>query len=314
MAYNETGTKQDVKQAEHGHSHRQETYFLSEHEPRIDPKKLDMIIRQALFEDIGKGDITTQLTIPKNKAVTAVLRANEPCVVCGLEVFDRVFKTVDQDVKFVPSVHEGHEIKKGKIFAEIKGKAASILTAERVGLNLLSMLSGVATKTREYIKKIKPYKVKITDTRKTMPGLRDLQKYAVRIGGGYNHRMALDEMILIKDNHLQVMEGYNQLPKVPKGYKIEIEVQNLDEFKHALKFKPDVIMLDNMSLADIRKAVDLRDKTPFTSHHPKTKLETSGGVDISTVRDIAAAGVDIISIGELTHSVSSIDIALDILK
>jgi nicotinate-nucleotide pyrophosphorylase (carboxylating) len=288
-------------------------YFLSPEKPRLNPQNLDRVIRQALIEDVGQGDITTQLTIPKDKKIKATLLAKQDCVICGLEVLERVFKTVDKDTKFILKIKEGGNAKKGKVIAKVEGKARSILSAERVGLNLLSMLSAVATKTREYVNKIKPYTVKITDTRKTMPGLRELQKYAVRIGGGYNHRMALDEMILIKDNHLQVMDGYNQLPKVPKGYKIEIEVQNLDEFKHALKFKPDVIMLDNMGLSDIRLAVQIRNKTPFTSHHPKTKLETSGGVDIDKVKEIAACGVDIISIGELTHSVKSVDISLEVL-
>lgn len=288
-------------------------YFLSQGEPRLDQRKLDSIVRNALFEDIGKGDITTELTIPKNKKIKAILVVKEDCVVCGLEVIGHVFKVLDKNTEFIPLVKEGQKIKKGKVIARIKGKAHNILGAERVGLNLLSMLSGVATKTREYVEKVKPYKVKITDTRKTMPGLRELQKYAVRIGGGFNHRMALDEMILIKDNHLQVMEGFSQLPKVPKGYRIEIEAQSLDEFKHALKFKPDVIMLDNMSLDDIKEAVKIRNNTNFSSHHPQTKLETSGGVDIESVKKIAACGVDIISIGELTHSVKSVDISLEVI-
>jgi nicotinate-nucleotide pyrophosphorylase (carboxylating) len=175
------------------------------------------------------------------------------------------------------------------------------------------MMSGVATKTREFVRHIEPYKTKITDTRKTIPGLRELQKYAVRIGGGYNHRIGLDEMILIKDNHLKVTAGYDRLPSVPKGFKIEIEAQNLDEFRHALKFKPDVIMLDNMGLTEIKEAVKIRNNTTFNSHHPRTKLEASGGVDLKTVRSLAASGVDIISIGELTHSIKSIDISLEVI-
>lgn len=289
-------------------------YFLSQEEPRLDQHKVEAIVRHALLEDIGKGDITTQLTIPKHKKIKAHVLAKENCVVCGLEVIERSFKVVDKDTKFIPLVREGQKVKKGKVVARVEGKAHSVLSAERVGLNLLSLLSGVASKTREYVDKVKPYKVKITDTRKTMPGLRELQKYAVRIGGGFNHRMALDEMILIKDNHLKITEGYNQLPKVPKGYKIEIEVQNLDEFRHALRFKPDVIMLDNMNLAQIREAVEIRDKTPFTSHHPKTKLEASGGVDFDTIKKIAACGVDIISIGDLTHSVNAVDFSLEVVN
>jgi nicotinate-nucleotide pyrophosphorylase (carboxylating) len=287
-------------------------YFLSHEEPRLDPNKLDLIIRHSLLEDVGKGDITTELTIPKNKLIKADIVAREDCVICGMEVLERVFQIVDKSIKFIPKAKEGSEIKKGKAIVSLEGKAHSILEGERVALNLLSHLSGVATKTREYVKMVEPHKVKITDTRKTMPGLREIQKYAVRIGGGFNHRMALDEMILIKDNHLQVTEGYTQLPKVPKGYKIEIEVENLDEFKHALKFKPDVIMLDNMKVEEIRKAVEIRDNTSFTSHHPKTKLEVSGGINLDTLKDFAATGVDLISVGELTHSVKAVDFSLEV--
>jgi nicotinate-nucleotide pyrophosphorylase (carboxylating) len=288
-------------------------YFLSHEEPRLDPNKLDLVIRHSLLEDVGKGDITTELTIPKNKMIKADIVAKEDCVLCGMEVLERVFQIVDKSIKFSPKAKEGAPIKKAKVVVSLEGKAHSILEGERVALNLLSHLSGIATKTREYVKMVEPNKVKITDTRKTMPGLRELQKYAVRIGGGFNHRMALDEMILIKDNHLQVTEGYTQLPKVPKGYKIEIEVENLDEFKHALQFKPDVIMLDNMKLEEIKKAVELRNGTAFTSHHPKTKLEVSGGITLDTLKPIAAAGVDLISVGELTHSVKAIDFSLEVL-
>ncbi|MDD4980605.1 MAG: carboxylating nicotinate-nucleotide diphosphorylase [Candidatus Omnitrophica bacterium] len=280
---------------------------------KLDPVKLDAIIRHALIEDIGKGDITTQLTIPQDKEINAQLLVKEDCIICGLEVAERVFKMSDSSINFKPLAKEGQFVKKGKAAAGLSGRAGSILTAERVALNLLTMLSGIATKTREYVRQIEPYKTKISDTRKTIPGLRELQKYAVRVGGGHNHRMGLDEMILIKDNHIKVTEGYTKLPSVPKGFKIEIEAQNLEEFKHALKFKPDVIMLDNMGLKEIKEAVKIRNKTEFTSHHPPTKLEASGGVDFKSVKNIAAAGVDIISIGELTHSIKSVDISLEIL-
>jgi nicotinate-nucleotide pyrophosphorylase (carboxylating) len=288
-------------------------YFLSEKEPALDPAKLEHIIKHALIEDIGKGDITTTLTIPQNKEIKAVILAKENCIVCGMPAAQKVFELVDIEDKFIPCIKDGHAVKKGAVIAKISGKAQSILSAERVALNLLTMLSGIATKTREYVKHIDPYKAKITDTRKTMPGLRELQKYAVRVGGGYNHRMGLDEMILIKDNHLKVTEGLTKLPSVPKGFKIEVEVQNLDEFKHAIYFKPDVIMLDNMELKDIRKAVKLRNATKFKSHHLPTKLEASGGVDFKNVRKLAASGVDIISIGALTHTVKAIDMSLEVL-
>ncbi len=289
-----------------------DNYFLSEEEPSIDQEKLDYIVRHALIEDIGRGDITTQLTIPKDKKIEAFIEANEPCVICGLNVAQKVFKTVDSGISFTALVKEGRATAGRKRIIALKGKASSILSAERVALNLLGMLSGIATKTREYVKQIEPYKTKITDTRKTFPGLRDLQKYAVRIGGGHNHRMGLDEMILIKDNHIRVTDGYEKLPSVPKGFKIEIETQNLEEFKHALYFKPDIIMLDNMGTSDIKEAVKIRNNTEFKSHHPPTLLEVSGGVDLETVKKIAATGVDIISVGELTDSVKTIDMHLEV--
>lgn len=279
----------------------------------LDLERLDVIIRRALIEDIGKGDITTQLTIPKDKMIKARVVAKEGCIICGMKVAQRVFQISDKDIKFETLVKDGQAVKKGKALANLQGLASSILTAERVALNLASMLSGIATKTREFVKQIEPYKVKITDTRKTIPGLRELQKYAVRIGGGHNHRMGLDEMVLIKDNHIKVTDGYTKLPSVPKGFKIEIETQNMEEFKHALRFKPDVIMLDNMGIKEIKEAVRVRNKTEFTSHHPPTKIEASGGIDIKNVRKIAAAGVDMISIGELTHSFASADLSLEIL-
>jgi nicotinate-nucleotide pyrophosphorylase (carboxylating) len=242
-----------------------------------------------------------------------MILAKENCIVCGLPAAEKVFELTDTEIKFTPCIKEGQAVKKSKIVAKLSGKARSILSAERVALNLLTMLSGIATKTREYVKHIEPYKTKITDTRKTMPGLRELQKYAVRVGGGYNHRMGLDEMILIKDNHLKVTEGLTKLPSVPKGFKIEVEVQNLDEFKHAIYFKPDVIMLDNMGLDDIKKAIKIRNSIEFKGHHPQTKLEASGGVDFKNVRKLAASGVDIISIGELTHTVKAADMSLEVL-
>lgn len=288
-------------------------YFLSEKKAELKQETIDPIVRRALIEDIGKGDITSQLTIPKDKEIKAALLAKQNLLICGLVVAERVFKLTDRNIEFTPLVKEGRSVKKGKTIARLSGKARSILAAERAALNLLSMLSGIATKTREYVRHIEPYKAKITDTRKTIPGLREFEKYAVRIGGGYNHRMGLDEMILIKDNHIKVTDGYTKLPSVPKGFKIEIEVQSLKEFKHALKFKPDVIMLDNMQMKDVKKAVKIRDNTLFNTHHPKTKLETSGGIDFKTVRKVAASGVDIISIGELTHSIDSVDISLEVL-
>ncbi len=288
-------------------------YFLTENKPELNPERLEAIIRHALIEDIGRGDITTQLTIPRDKDIRAKIIAKEDFLLCGSIVAEKVFKTVDASIKFEQKIKEGRQVSAQKIIAVISGKACSILTAERVALNLLSLLSGIATKTRKFVNQIKPFKTKITDTRKTMPGLRELQKYAVRIGGGHNHRIRLDEMILIKDNHIKVTDGYSKLPSVPPGYKIEIEVQNLEEFKHALYFKPDIIMLDNMQIDQIKDAVNIRNSTEFKTHHLPTKLEASGGISLDNIKKYAATGVEIISVGELTDSVKSADISLEVI-
>lgn len=280
------------------------------------------IIKQALKEDIGKRDITTEYIIPKDKFIKAVLVAKENCVVCGVNLAGLVFKLKDKGIKFKPQVKDGEQIKKGKVLARFEGKAQSILTAERVALNFVSLLSGIASQTREYVERIKPYKTKIMDTRKTIPGLRALEKYAVRIGGGYNHRMRLDEMLLVKDNHLAascvvrrascvrvIIETVKK--RKPKDVTLEVEVKNLREFKEALKAKPDIIMLDNMKLSDIKKAVLMKRDTQYAIRN--TQLEASGGVTLKNVKKIASTGIDFISIGALTHSVDSVDISLDVL-
>lgn len=274
-------------------------------------RELKNIIECALKEDIGRKDITTESVIPKNKKIKAVLLAKENCVACGINIAALAFKLKDSRIKFRPIAKDGQNIKKGRIIARIEGKARNILTTERVALNFLTLLSGVATQTRKYVKAIKPYKAKILDTRKTIPLLRELEKYAVRIGGGYNHRLSLDEMILIKDNHLKITNGYYSLPSVTRGYQVEIEVKNLKEFKDALKLKPDIIMLDNMSINDIRRAVMIRNVFPATNR--RIKLEASGGITLKNIRQFAATGVEMISVGCLTHSLVSPDISLEVL-
>lgn len=278
------------------------------------------IIKISLREDIGKRDITTVATIPKDKCAKAILLAKEDCVICGLGLAAEVFKFQDKNIKFKARVSDGQKIKKGKIIAYISGRAQSILTAERVALNFLSLLCGVATKTRAYVDKVRPYKIKILDTRKTIPGLRELEKYAVRIGGGHNHRMRLDEMVLVKDNHLKIIGdrlwviGFKEIKnKISSKIQTEVEVKTLKEFRKALKIKPDIIMLDNMSIKDIKKAVKIRNNLSSNTYRLRPKLEASGGIGLKNVRKFAAAGVDMISIGELTHSVNSADISLEIL-
>lgn len=279
----------------------------------IDELGVRDIVRNALKEDIGRKDITTESIIPAGKLVSALFLAKEDCVVCGLGVAALVFKLCDESVKLKFLVREGAFIKKGKGLARIMGKARSILAAERVALNFLCLLSGISTKTRKLVDAVRPYKVKIVDTRKTIPGLRLLQKYAVRIGGGYNHRMKLDEMFLVKDNHLKIIKDLGALTGLDKKYELEIEVKNLKEFNNALKLMPDIIMLDNMGIKEIKKAVRIRNSLSKKAHHRAPKLEASGGVTLKNIRKIASCGVDIISVGALTHSVDSVDISLEIL-
>ncbi|MCU0665929.1 MAG: carboxylating nicotinate-nucleotide diphosphorylase [Candidatus Omnitrophica bacterium] len=272
--------------------------------------ELQDFITIALKEDIGEKDITSEIFLSDRQNCEAAIIAKQPQVICGISVACEVFRNYDPDINFKIMTKDSHTVTKGAVLAKIHGKARNILAAERVALNLLSHLSGIATKTREFVKAIKPYKTRIIDTRKTIPGLRILQKYAVRTGGGYNHRMQMDEMILVKDNHLKIIGGYDKLNLKnsglrTKGYKIEMEVESLEDFKKALKLWPDIIMLDNMSIPDIKKAVRLR-------KGDKPKLEASGGITLKNVKEFAATGVDFISIGELTHSVKATDISLEI--
>lgn len=278
---------------------------------------LKNILKQALKEDIGKGDISTLSLIPKDKCVKAALLVKENCVICGLSIAAEVFKIQDKRIRFKPLFSDGQKIKKGKIAAYISGNAQSILIAERVALNFLSLLSGVATKTRSYVDKVGPYKPKILDTRKTIPCLRELEKYAVRIGGGFNHRMRLDDMVLVKDNHIKVIGDQlwvigKDIKKKTLDKKIEVEVKTLNEFRQALKIKPDIIMLDNMSIKDIKRAVELRNNLSPDADYLTPKIEASGGITLKNIRKVASTGIDMISIGSLTHSVNSIDISLEI--
>jgi len=275
-----------------------------------EPKIANHIIREALREDIGRHDITSDLIIPKNKSVRAVILARKPFVVCGLFVTAKAFRLLDKNIKFITKVPDSQVVRRGEVIAEIRGNAQAILAAERVALNFLAHLSAISTQTRKFTRAIKPFKTKILDTRKTTPGLRMLEKYAIRMGGGYNHRMSLDEMILVKDNHLQILGGFKNLAKLSTGYEVELEVSNLQEFRKALALKPDIIMLDNMDIQSMRKAVRIRNSLSGRKH---PKLEASGGITLKNVKSVAGCGVDFISVGSLTHSVNSVDISLEIL-
>ena len=284
----------------------------------LDNKKLKDIIRRSLKEDIGKLDITSKLLIPKNASTRARFVAKEEGIICGLKLAKEIFLAKDKNIKFIFKRKDGDFIKKNTILAEIKGNSRAILAAERTALNFMSHLSGISTKTNSFVKKIKPFKTKIMDTRKTKPGLRLLEKYAVRCGGGSNHRFSLEEHILIKDNHIEAA-GCNVNIKRLKSLiediklrkhnlmKLEVEVETIAQFKAALIAKPDIIMLDNMSIADIKKAVKLKKEHPHL-------IEVSGNVKLNNVRSIAKTGVDMISIGELTNSVNALDISLEFLQ
>lgn len=274
------------------------------------PESVILFIKRALEEDIGNGDITTKLLIPENSKSEAVFVAKEDFILAGIPFAELVYKILDPDIIFKTYFKEGSSIKKGNIIAKIKGNTHSILSGERVSLNILQRLSGIATLTRKYVEKIKDTKAKILDTRKTTPCMRYMEKYAVRIGGGRNHRFGLFDGVLIKDNHLKVIGNIKEAIEKAKNahqlLKTEVEVKNLEEFKIALNSDVDVIMLDNMSLSDIKKAVKLNNK--------RAKLEASGGINLDNIKEIAKTGVDYISIGAITHSARAVDISLKIIK
>jgi len=270
-------------------------------------QQIDMIIRNALAEDIHTGDITTQALQLKSATVSGVLKAKEAMIVCGLDVAARVFALLDKESMFTARCSDGDFVKSGDILADISGDAASLLQGERVALNLLQRMCGVATLTAKYVKAVAGTKVRIVDTRKTTPGLRILEKYAVRVGGGINHRTGLYDGVLIKENHIAAAGGITTAISrarsyIPHTLKIEIETESLADVKEALSAGADIIMLDNMDLKTMKEAVALIDG--------EATVEASGGVNLATVRAIAETGVDIISVGALTHSAPSMDISL----
>ena len=273
----------------------------------IDQKMLIPTIKMALEEDINTGDITTMSTIPQDKKIEGRFIAKAQGILCGMDIAKAVFAYIDPDIKLDCSFSDGDTVKKGDILASISGRAVSILTGERLALNLMQRLSGIATKTREAVKKVEEFPVKILDTRKTTPGLRIMEKYAVRTGGGYNHRFTLADGVLIKDNHINAAGGIREAIEaardfVPHTLKIEVEVETLDQVKQALDAGADIIMLDNMTNEMMTEAVKMIDK--------KALVEASGNMDEKNLKEVAATGVDFISIGALTNSLKPLDISL----
>ncbi len=285
------------------------------------PKKFQRIIELALREDIGRKDITTEAVIGDVK-IKAVIISKDKGIIAGLEIAKAVFQHVSKNIGFRKLVKDGDKVHKNQIIVHLEGKAKDILMAERTALNFLNHLSGIATLTSKYVEKVKPYKCKILDTRKTTPALRELEKYAVRTGGGHNHRKGLYDMVLIKDNHLKLISPHLKIKKmvdsvrkkIPKSIKIEVEVNTLEELKKIYDCGVDVIMLDNMSLDNIRKAVNWVKTQNTKAKSKKTILEASGGIKLSNAKEIAKTGVDLISIGEITHSAPILDTSLEIIS
>lgn len=267
-------------------------------------------IANALSEDIGPGDITTEALVSPGIKGKAEIIAKERLVLAGTDLAGEVFRQINPDVSFSAKHADGDELSKGTVIATIEGLLAPLLTAERVALNLLQRLSGIATLTREYVREIEGTKARIVDTRKTTPGLRALEKYAVRVGGGKNHRFGLFDGILIKDNHIAVVGNIRKAVKMAKGkashtIKIEVETENLKQVKEALAAGADIIMLDNMDIKTMKEAVK----------HIKGRalIEASGGINLSNVREVAETGIDFISVGAITHSARAMDISMEIL-
>ncbi|MCM3002179.1 carboxylating nicotinate-nucleotide diphosphorylase [Paenibacillus cellulositrophicus] len=269
-------------------------------------------IRLWLREDVGSGDVTTLSTIPAGHESKGIIHAKEDGVVAGLPVSELVFQVVDPALTFTPQVSEGDFVKKGTVLAVVEGSTHRILTGERLALNLLQRLSGIATRTRSFVDALEGLPTRLVDTRKTTPGHRMLEKYAVRVGGGANHRFGLYDAVMIKDNHIKGAGGIRQAVErarafIPHTMTIEVETESLEQVEEALEAGADIIMLDNMSQDLMKEAV-----RRIKAKSPHVTVEASGNVSLKTVKGIAACGVDVISVGRLTYSFDSLDISLDL--
>jgi nicotinate-nucleotide pyrophosphorylase (carboxylating) len=269
-------------------------------------------IRLWLEEDIGTGDVTTMTTIPLEQVSKGIIHVKEDGIVCGLRIAQEVFAIVDASLRFETKVVEGSSVHKGTILAEVEGNTRSILLGERLSLNLMQRLSGIATKTNEFVMALEGLPTRLVDTRKTTPGHRLLEKYAVRVGGGHNHRFGLYDAVMIKDNHIKGSGGIKQAiqaarSNIPHTMKIEVEVENFEQLHEALEARADIIMLDNMVPAKMKEAVSI-----IKSQAPHIVVEGSGSVTPQTIKAMAETGVDVISVGRLTYSVAALDISLDL--
>ncbi|MEK3985760.1 carboxylating nicotinate-nucleotide diphosphorylase [Paenibacillus sp. FSL K6-3166] len=275
-------------------------------------EELVQSIKAWLREDVGSGDVTTQMTIPVGHESKGIIHAKEDGVICGIPIAELVFEIVDPTLSFTALVEEGQAVTKGTVIIEVEGSTHAILTGERLALNLMQRLSGVASRTASFVQVLAGLPTRLVDTRKTTPGHRMLEKYAVRVGGGFNHRFGLYDAVMIKDNHIKGAGGIRQAvgrarKNIPHTMSIEVETENLEQVEEALAAGADIIMLDNMSNEMMKQAV-----ARIKSKAPHVKTEASGNVSLETVRGIAETGVDVISVGRLTYSFSSLDISLDL--
>lgn len=276
-------------------------------------KDIKAIVEAALIEDVGPGDITTSLLIPEDKTAEGVITAEEEIVLAGVRVAEEVFRTLDPGVEFEAFAADGDLLKRGDKIIRVRGRARALLSGERVALNFLQRLSGVAVLSRRYVGAVKGLPVRIVDTRKTTPGLRGLEKYAVRVGGCWNHRYGLFDGVLIKENHIALTPGVAEAislarRNIPHTLKLEVEVRDLEEVREAIRGGADIIMLDNMDLPAMREAVRM-----IRGHKEREILiEASGGMSLDRIREVAETGVDLISAGALTHSASWLNISMDI--
>lgn len=268
-------------------------------------------VRIAVEEDVGRGDVTTSALVPSDATCHAAILARESCVVSGQRVAAAVFKFLDRRIRYSEALRDGQRAGRGEIIATVKGPTGAILTGERTALNFLQRLSGIATLASEFVNRVRPMRTMILDTRKTTPGLRILEKYAVVCGGGTNHRVGLHDRALIKDNHREVCrsrrmtleDAVRAVRRHCPGIMVEVEVESPEELADALRAKPEWVLLDNMSCSDMRRCVRIAKS--------RALLEASGGVNLANVRRIAATGVDAISVGSLTHSARAVDLSLE---
>src|SRR3989339_1771954 len=298
----------------------------------FNPEKIDALIQLAIEEDIGTGDITTENLIPEGMRTEGNFVAKESGIVAGLPVVEYFFFKLDKGILLRQEVKEGAFVSKGDVIADVKGNAITLLSGERIALNFLQRLSGIATLTKKFVDRIKPLKTHIMDTRKTIPGWRYLEKYAVAVGGGVNHRMGLYDQVLVKDNHLDILKVETGLKpvstsshssiiekavsalrqKIKNGILVEVETRTLEEVADALKAEVDIILFDNMNIAQLEEAVKMVKNWKPSIGQYKPLTEASGNITLENVRLVAQTGVDRISVGAITHSAKALDISLGI--